>query len=100
MAVSMPEDISARKVLDCLSPRSGVLRKKRGRRMNLEGTMENDEGTVVEIAPKKTTRRSPARKPASGARAKRAPSRRPATGNVRKKAPSPDQSFDGLIRGI
>ncbi|HEY1250420.1 MAG TPA: hypothetical protein VGH97_04475 [Thermoanaerobaculia bacterium] len=58
--------------------------------------MENDEGTVVEIAPKKT-RRSPARKPASGARTRRAPSRRPA---ARKKTASREQSFEGIIRGI
>jgi hypothetical protein len=64
--------------------------------MNREEIMENDEGTVVEIAPKKT-RRSPARKPASGARTRRAPSRRPA---ARKKTASREQSFEGIIRGI
>lgn len=61
--------------------------------------MENDEGTVVEIAPKKT-RRSPARKPASGA-ARRAPARkRPATGKARRRVGARDQSFEGIIRGI
>ena len=67
--------------------------------MNPEETMENDEGTVVEIAPKKP-RRAPARKPASGARAAKRPAgraRRPAT---RKKTSAHDQSFEGIIRGI
>ena len=70
--------------------------------MNPEVTMDNDEGTVVEIAPKKP-RRSPARKTASGAgTAKRTPARtrRPATGKARKKASSRSQSFEGIIRGI
>jgi len=67
--------------------------------MNPEVTMENDEGTVVEIAPKKT-RRASARKTASGAgTAKRTPARtrRPAP---RKKTAARDQSFEGIMRGI
>ncbi len=59
--------------------------------------MENDEGTVVEIAPKKT-RRSPARKP-TGARAKRAPAR-PRRPSTRKKPAAREQSFEGIMRGI
>jgi len=67
--------------------------------MNPEETMENDEGTVVEIAPKKP-RRAPARKASSGARAAKRPAakaRRPAT---RNKKTSREQSFEGIIRGI
>ena len=61
--------------------------------------MENDEGTVVEIAPKKT-RRSPARKPATGTRAaKRAPAR-PRRPSARKKPAAREQSFEGIMRGI
>ena len=70
--------------------------------MDPEVTMENDESTVVEIAPKKT-RRSPAKKSASGAgNAKRTPSRtrRPTTGKSRKKVAARDQSFESIIRGI
>lgn len=67
--------------------------------MNPEETMENDEGTVVEIAPKKT-RRSPARKSASGsgtAKRAKARTRKPA---ARKKTAARDQSFEGIMRGI
>jgi hypothetical protein len=67
--------------------------------MNPEETMENDEGTVVEIAPKKP-RRSPARKPTSGARPAKRTTRRPATGRARKKPAARQQSFEGIIRGI
>jgi len=66
--------------------------------MNPEETMENDEGTVVEIAPKKP-RRAPARKASSGARAAKRPAakaRRPVT----RKKTSREQSFEGIIRGI
>jgi len=68
--------------------------------MDREGTMENDEGTVVDIAPKKP-RRPAARRPAAGARAATPRSttrKRPA---ARKKTASRgQQSFEGIIRGI
>jgi hypothetical protein len=67
--------------------------------MNPEVTMENDEGTVVEIAPKKT-RRSPARKPASGARAAKKAPARPRRPSARRKPVVREQSFEGIIRGI
>jgi hypothetical protein len=68
--------------------------------MNPEVTMENDEGTVVEIAPKKT-RRSPARKRASGAgAAKRAPARRRRPSARKRPAAAREQSFEGIMRGI
>jgi hypothetical protein len=67
--------------------------------MNREETMENENGTVVEMAAKKP-RRSPARKPASGARAaKRAPATRRRS-PARKKTAGRPQSFEGIIRGI
>jgi hypothetical protein len=67
--------------------------------MDPEVTMENDEGTVVEIAPKKT-RRSPARRPATGTKRAPARARRPAAGKARKKPAARQQSFEGIIRGI
>jgi hypothetical protein len=63
--------------------------------MNREETMEDQNGTVVEIGAKKT-RRPAARKPASGAR-KSTSRKRPA---ARRKTSAREQSFESVIKTI
>jgi hypothetical protein len=63
--------------------------------MNREETMEDQNGTVVDIAPKKG-RRPAARKPASGAR-KGTTRRRPA---ARRKTSAREQSFESVLKSI
>lgn len=58
--------------------------------------MEDDKGTVVDIAPRKP-RKTPTRKPAAG-RARRAPARRKAPSGARRA--SRRGSFEDVIRSI
>jgi hypothetical protein len=65
--------------------------------MNLEETMENTEGTVVEMAAKKP-RKSAARKTPAGGRARKASSRRKSA--PRRKPGARQQSFESVIRSL
>lgn len=65
--------------------------------MNLEETMENTDGTVVQMASKKP-RRPAARKTASGAGARKSTTRRKPA--ARRKPAKREQSFESVIRSI
>lgn len=64
---------------------------------NLEGAMENKDGTVVEIAGKKRRRPAP-RKAASGVRARKSAPRRKTT--ARRKTAARTKSFESVIESI